>query len=331
MTKVCFVGSSGHYGYAFDGMKTRPDASAVAIAPGCEGEDVERAAARLSSLGSAPRVYTDYREMFDCEQPDVAVINTYFALNAGIAIEALNRGMHVFVEKPVATTLEDLDSVKAAYAASGKKLVAMLGLRYAPHFYTAWKAVREGAIGEVRLITAQKSYRLGQRGDNYKKRELYGGTIPWVGSHAIDWIYWFANRRFLSVSASHSTMFNRGHGDLEMSAICHFMMENEVLAAANIDYLRPSTAPSHDDDRARVAGTTGVIEVRSGKVYLISEERPGIEELANEVPGNIFSDLLDEISGARQCLVSADDSFYVTEACLRARESADTGQMVYFR
>lgn len=330
MARVCFVGSSGHYPYALEGMKARPDASAVAVAPGCEGEDIERVATRLSSLGNAPRVYEDYREMLDSEQPDVAVINTYFALNAGIVIEALNRGIHVFVEKPVATTLEDLERVKAAHAASGKKLAAMLGLRYAPHFYTAWKAVREGAIGAVRLITAQKSYRLGQRGDNYKKRELYGGTIPWVGSHAIDWLYWFGNKRFLSVVASHSSMHNRGHGDLEMTAICHFVMEDELLAAANIDYWRPSTAPSHDDDRIRVAGTTGVIEVRSGKAYLISEERTGVEELPNAVPGNIFSDLLDEISGHGQCLVSAEDSFYVTEACLRARESADTGQMVYF-
>lgn len=330
MSRVCFIGASGHYRYAIDGLKARPDSSAVAIAPGCEGEDITAAVARISSLGSSPRIYEDYREMLDKEAPDVAVINSYFAFNAKIAIEALNRGIHVFVEKPVATSFEDLELLKEAHASSGKKLAAMLGLRYAPHFYTAWKAVRDGAVGEVRLMTAQKSYRLGERGPNYRKRELYGGTIPWVGSHAIDWLYWFGNKKFVSVMASHSSKCNRGHGDLEVTAICHFVLEDEVLAAVNIDYLRPSTAPSHDDDRARIAGTAGVIEVRSGKVYLISEERSGIQEIAPTIPGTIFGDFLDEVNGRGQCLVSAEDSFYVTEACLRARESADTGQIVFF-
>lgn len=330
MLKVCFIGSSGHYRYALDGLKVIPDASAVAAAPGCQGEDIGAVIERLLSAGQSPREYGDYRKMLDQEKPDVAVINTDFAFNAGIAAEALDRGIHVFVEKPVATTFEDLDRVRGALASSGRKLAAMLGLRYARHFYTAWKAVREGAIGEVRLMTAQKSYRLGERGPNYRKREIYGGTIPWVGSHAIDWLYWFGNKRFKSVMASHSRSHNRGHGDLEMTAICHFTLEDEVLGAVNIDYLRPSTAPSHDDDRARIAGTTGVIEVRMNKVYLISEQRSGVQELAPDNPGSFFADFVAEIRGGGQCLVSAEDSLYVTEACLRARESADTGRLVSF-
>jgi len=330
MLKVCFIGSSGHYRYALDGFRFIPDASAVAVAPGCEGEDVDAAIARISNAGQSPRKYEDYREMLDREKPDVAVINTYFAFNAGIAVEALERGINVFVEKPVGTTFEDLERVRTALAASGKKLAAMLGLRYAPHFYTAWKAVREGAVGEVRLMTAQKSYRLGERGPNYRKREIYGGTIPWVGSHAIDWLYWFGNKRFKSVMASHSRCCNRGHGDLEMTAVCHFTFEDEVLGAVNIDYLRPSTAPSHDDDRARIAGTSGVIEVRTNKVYLIGEQRSGVQELAVDNPGSIFADFVAEIRGEGKCLVSAEDSLYVTEACLRARESADTGRLVTF-
>lgn len=330
MLRVCFIGSAGHYKYALDGLKVKTDARAVAVAPGCDGEDISAVVTRLEDTGHSAKAYEDYREMLDQETPDVAVINTDFSLNSQIAVEALNRGMHVFVEKPVATTLGDLDRVRQALDESGTKLAAMLGLRYTRHFYTAWKAVRDGAVGEVRLMTAQKSYRLGERGPNYRKRELYGGTIPWVGSHAIDWLYWFGNKKFQSVTASHSSMHNRGHGDLEITAICHFTLEDEVLGAANIDYLRPSTAPSHDDDRVRVAGTSGVIEVRAGKVYLISEKRSGIQELALSDPGTLFGDFLDEIEGRGQCMVSAEDSLYVTEACLRARDSADTGKIVTF-
>ncbi len=38
--------------------------------------------------------------------------------------------------------------------------------------------MEDGSIGEIRLLNTQKSYKLGRRGENYKSREVYGGTIP---------------------------------------------------------------------------------------------------------------------------------------------------------
>src|SRR5690606_40743306 len=93
----------------------------------------------------------------------------------------------------------------------------------------------------------------------FKTRKNYGGTIPWVGSHAIDWLHWFSGEEFQAVYATHSSLYNREHGDLEVSALCQFKFSNEVMGSVNIDYLRPQNAPSHDDDRIRVAGTQGEI------------------------------------------------------------------------
>ena len=89
----------------------------------------------------------------------------------------------------------------------------------------------------------------------FRTRSSYGGTIPWVGIHAIDWIRWFAGREFVTVRASHSTRHNFDHDELEVTALCHFTLEQDVFASANIDYLRPRGAPTHGDDRVRVAGT----------------------------------------------------------------------------
>ena len=68
--------------------------------------------------------------------------------------------------------------------------------------------------------------------------------IPWVGSHGVDWIRWFSDQEFLSVYASHSKKHNKNHGDLEVSALCHFNLSNEVFASLSIDYLRPNNAPT---------------------------------------------------------------------------------------
>ena len=75
----------------------------------------------------------------------------------------------------------------------------------------------------MRLIDARKSYKLGKRPAYYHRRETYGGTIPWVGSHAIDWVLYFAApRKFARVIATQSSEDNGGNGTMERSAICLF-------------------------------------------------------------------------------------------------------------
>jgi predicted dehydrogenase len=245
-------------------------------------------------------------------------------------VEVLKRNIDLFVEKPIATTLAELAEVKSAYEKSDSKLAAMFGIRYQPWFLTAYKYIKEGAVGEVRLMNAQKSYRLGQREDFYKKRETYGGTIPWVGSHAIDWMQWLSGKDFKSVYASHSTIANQNHGELEVSALCHFDFENQAAGSVNIDYLRPQNATSHDDDRIRIAGDKGVIEVLKEKVYLINDEIEGNRELPLVKKKEIFADFLDWVKGNGDCMITAEESFRVTEAALQARRSADQKKLIQF-
>jgi len=181
-------------------------------------------------------------------------------------------------------------------------------------------------VGEIRLVNTQKSYKLGQRPDFYKKRETYGGTIPWVGIHAIDWIHWITEKKFLSVYATHSRLHNSGHGELETTALCHFTLEDEVFASLSIDYLRPHGAPTHDDDRMRIVGTKGIVEVINERVFLTDEK--GHREVPLVEKGQIFEDFLREIRGQGKCMVTPEDSILTTEIALKARLSADTGQIV---
>ena len=241
----------------------------------------------------------------------------------------MSRGAAVFCEKPVATTREDLDRLRATCDETQLHLAAMMGLRYDPAFYTAWRAVRDGAIGTVRILDARKSYKFGRRGDFYRSR-THGGTIPWIGSHAIDWILWFTGQRFLTVSAAHSSAYNRDHGELEMTALCQFTMTDEVLASVSIDTLRPSAAATHGDDRIRIAGTTGVIEVRDGQVYLINDQAEGRRVLPAACDRQVFADFVDHVEGKATALLSTAETLAVTEACLLARQAADEERIVTF-
>ncbi len=326
--KMCFIGLRGHHGYTIEGLKQLPEIEVPAISPGC-GDDISSLHGKLKEIGRDARMISDWRKMLDDEKPEMLCIDGPFDLHAEMCVESLKRGIHAFCEKPIALTIEDLDRVRKEYSkVKGIHLSSMVGLRYDPAFMTAWKQVKAGAIGKVKLITTQKSYSLGKRPDFFKKRSTYGGTIPWVGSHSIDWTYWFSGSKFKSVYAHHDSSDNFDQGDMEITALFMFEMQNGVLASGNIDYLRPKAAKTHGDDRVRIAGTEGVIEVMDKKVTLI--DKNGTRQLDAVADRQIFVDFVMHIQGKSKSLVDAEQTFDLTEACLLARESADTGKVIKF-
>jgi predicted dehydrogenase len=288
------------------------------------------ASAARQGVADELRQYDDYREMLDQVKPDVVAVACHFGDHAKVASEVLRRGIHLFIEKPITIALDDLYALKELHARSGVQLSAMFGIRYTAPFLTAWHAVREGAVGNIRLMHAQKSYKLGTRGPSFHRRETYGGTIPWVGIHAIDWLRWYSGGAFETVYASHSTQSNRGHGELETTAACHFTMSNGVMATVSIDYLRPEQADSHGDDRIRIAGSEGVLEVVGDRVLLTNGKQSSTQELPLLQQEEIFADFIRQIRTGIAGRVSAEDAFLSTEACLLARQSADERRLVHF-
>ena len=328
--KIAVIGGAGHYEYALPSIK-KYGFSVCAMAAGAEDEDISRALGDISSLGQEPKIYTDWREMIEKEKPDVVIINSYMGYNAEMCVYAFERGISVFCEKPVSTTLEGLMKVRSAYDsanARGRVVCAgMFGITYAPHFETARRFIADGGVGDVRLISAQKSYRLGKREPFYSDRALLGGLIPWVAIHAIDWIYALTDFDFCAVTAAHSTVANGGNGSLEASAAMMFEGRGGTAATVTADYLRPNAAPSHDDDRLRVAGTKGIIEVRGGRVYVIDEK--GERELQTFPPEHdIFEEFALDVQGAGACRSDAKELFDVTEIALISRQSADEGRKI---
>lgn len=327
---IGIIGTTGHLDYALEGIKQDKNAQIVGLAPGPGQDFSELFSNKVSSVNPDLEEYDDYLNMFEDLDLDIVVVLSYFGNHGKVVKEALEQDISTFTEKPVATDFDYLKEIKKAYRETSAELGSMLAWRFSPWFKAAKEAVDEGRIGEVRLLNAQKSYRLGERQEFYKDRDTYGGTIPWVGSHAIDWIHWISGEKFESVSASHSSKGNRNHGDLEATAICEFDMTNEVLATVSLDFLRPNDAPTHGDDRLRVMGTEGVIEVRYEKAKIINNETDGEEELSLPETNQIFLDFLKRVRGEEESLLSAEDSLYTTESCLKARSSADKNEMVYF-
>ena len=307
--KVCFIGACGHWPQALRYLKTREDVQFCGFAPGSKEEN------RTESIDEKLPFFEDYRAMLDKTKPDLAIVAPVYGLTGQTILECARRKIHVFAEKPVASSFEELEQVKSAVRHSGIRFCAMHYLRFTPAFYHGASLVRSGAIGKVQMITAQKSYKYGIRPHWYADPALYGGTIPWVGIHAMDWIACFSGKRFVSVTAQ-----SIGR-DPEMAALCQFRLEDGVIASVNIDYCRPGTAPTHGDDRIRCVGTEGVLEVLEDRILLMNGE--GVSEFTPDEAPSLLAKFLD---GGEP--LPLDEIFHITKAAIAARESANSGKTV---
>ena len=124
------IGAAGHYAYALPTAKKYGMKFVGICCPDVE-DHLSRALNHLEKFGFAPRVYEDAEEMLEKEKPDVAVINTVMYENARYAMMALEKGISVFCEKPVATDPETLKELEAVYARAKKKngSVCFCGIR----------------------------------------------------------------------------------------------------------------------------------------------------------------------------------------------------------
>ncbi len=313
MTRVCYIGMCGHSMEVHRSLRTLEGVIFSGAAPGSMHEALER------WFGDEMPYFSDYVEMLDIVKPDLCVVSPVYTLTGSVILACARRGIHVISEKPIAGSIEELQEVKRAVLENGIRFTAMHFLRFEPAFYAAGRYARSGRIGEVRLLTAQKSYKFGIRPDWFLDRTLYGGTIPWIGIHMIDMISWFTGKKYRTV---HAAQF----GNPERACLIQLMMEDDILASINLDYYRPDAAPTHGDDRIRAVGTKGIIEVRDGKIFLTDED--GFRETSTERILDLPApDLVREFIAGKDP-IPLEELFHITEAAIRAQEAADSGRTV---
>jgi len=146
---------------------------------------VNRSAPRLDPELAGYDVVPDYAAALRDTRPDLVSINTYSDTHADYAVMALEQGAHVFVEKPLATSVADAECVVAAARANGRKLVVGYILRHHPSWMRFIAEARQlGGPYAFRLNLNQQSS--GASWDTHVK--LMQTTSPLVdcGVHYVD-------------------------------------------------------------------------------------------------------------------------------------------------
>jgi predicted dehydrogenase len=325
--RLGLIGLKGHQSVVLNGARQLGDVELVAVS-----DDDRRTLDRFvrdSPQARDAQKYSDWRHLVEHSMIDVCCVCDENGVRAEQLLALAARDIHIVTEKPLTTSLDDLARVRVALARSKSKLTMLLTMRHEAKYAKMREIVRSGAIGEVCQITSQKSYRLEERPEWFKHRNRLGGTIPYIGIHAIDLIRWVSGLDFKRVAAFHGRIGSERIKETENHASLLFELSNGGSATARLDYLRPSTAPTHGDDRLRLAGAEGVLEARGGesKLMLVTAKK----EPHTIDPGstaNLFAEFIEAIRADRPYRISAEDCFYATEVVLKARDAADEKKIV---
>lgn len=151
-----------------------------------ESDEASRVAAEKQGLICN---YTTYDELLADANVETVVLGGCFGERGAYAIKALKAGKHVIADKPLCTSLEELDEIEALTRKTGKKVSVMLTMRYEPIIVTLKELVASGALGKINNVTfgGQHPLRYGRRPGWYFEGDgLYGGVINDIAIHGID-------------------------------------------------------------------------------------------------------------------------------------------------
>jgi len=111
--KVAFIGSGGIAGYHLSHLEKIQDVKLVGF---CDTQ-ADRAQARAKHYKA--KAYADHRRMLDATKPDAVYVCTPPFAHGQLELDAVARGCHLFVEKPIATTMETAQEIRDAIAKAG--------------------------------------------------------------------------------------------------------------------------------------------------------------------------------------------------------------------
>ncbi len=116
------------------------------------------------------------------------------------AVPALEAGIHVLLEKPMATSEEDCRAIEQAAARTGAKLMIAYRLHFEPATLEALRLIRSGTLGEVRLFTSTFCQKVAAR-NHRAKHGYWAGPVPDMGAYPINAVRMLFGAEPVEVSA----------------------------------------------------------------------------------------------------------------------------------
>lgn len=193
-------------------------------------------AAELGLTGEVP-LYGTLEELLAAHSKvDVVAIATPNGYHASQALQAIQAGAHVIIEKPMALRRSDAEKVLHAALQKGKYVFGVMQNRYSPP--SAWlkEVVESGRLGDIYHVHVNCFWNRDERyyhpGDWHGTKALDGGTLFTQFSHFVDILYWVFGD--VEPTAVQLNNFNHPNSiEFEDSGMVHFKLSHGAVGSLN--------------------------------------------------------------------------------------------------
>jgi predicted dehydrogenase len=287
-------------------------------------------------------------------KPELCSVNTYSDSHAAYAIKAMEAGAHVFVEKPLATTVADAERVVACARANGRKLVIGYILRHHP----SWVKLIELARGLGGPFVFRMNLNQQSSGKTWATHKALMQTTPPIvdcGVHYVDVMCQITDAKPVSVRGMGlrlsqeiaPEMYNYGHlqvmfddgsvgwyeaGWGPMMSETAFFVKDVISPNGCVSIVMDPNAKSDDIDthtktsiiRLHKAATDGEGRFLAADEMLAMAGEPGHQELCDLEQAFVLKAIREDIDLNRHMT----DAVQSLRICLAADESVRTGRMI---
>jgi predicted dehydrogenase len=258
--RVAVIGHTGrgNYGHGIDTVWSEiPVCELVAVADADEKGRAD-AAKRLN----APQAFADYREMLDKVKPHIVGIGPrWLDQHRDIVVAAAERGIHIYMEKPMCRTLEEADQMIAACEKTDVKLAIAHQTRWSPKLVAVRDIIEDGKLGKILELRGR-----GKEDDNRG-----GGEDLWVlGSHIMNlihhfggepnWCFAHVRQKDQPITKTDVVEGNEGIGPLAGDNVAAmYGMDNGATA-----YFASVRGANGNRFGLQICGSKGIVEILTG-------------------------------------------------------------------
>ena len=190
---------------------------------------------------------SDYAEILADQDIDAVIIASRHKDHARQAIDALEAGKHVFIEKPMAVTIDECREIYDAVQKSGKRLMVGFNRRFAP-FYVEMKKNLAGRTSPVVISTRMNSPGIE---NGWAAESSQGGVVLGEGCHFIDLMYWLLESEPVSVSAygfgEHNVAASLKFADGSIGNFIYTVVGSESSGGEMVEVFAPGVGLATED------------------------------------------------------------------------------------
>lgn len=287
--------------------------------------------------------YTNYVELLEKEKPELVSIATESGIHAQIALDCIDRGVHVIIEKPMAMSIADADEIIRRSEAKGVKVSACHQNRFNVAVQRMRTALEGGRFGTLSHGSIHVRW---NRDHNYYDQATWRGTWAQDGGclmnqciHGIDLLRWMLGDE---VEEVYGVTNQRFHDYLEAEDIGMAVLKFKNGAVGTVEGTT-NVYPKNLEETLYLFGQTGTVKLGGTSTNNIDvwdfadetevdADNKGLKEATSNVYGNghtsLFADMMEAIRQDRKPYVDAVAGRNALEIVLAIYKSAAEGKAV---